>query len=307
MNDAPPPAEKPSPQPRRALGRGLDALLPTTPVSVAGSKDAVQHIELSRIDPNPFQSRRNFDQDRLQELSQSIKNHGVMQPIVVRRKGERCTLIAGERRWRAASLAGLAAIPAIVRDVSDKEVLELTLIENVQREDLNPIETAEAFARLANEAGLTHEQIANRTGKDRATVTNLLRLLRLPKEIREKIEAGEVSQGHARAILKLPTESSQVYMATRVVTQGLSVRQVEEIVKGTSEKPNVITLKKVEEQALGDPNVRAAVEVLERALGTRVHLKGNDIRGKIIIEYYTSEDLDRIYDLLAGRKKGSGE
>ena len=307
MNDAPPPAGKPSPQPRRALGRGLDALLPTTPVSVAGSKDAVQHIELSRIDPNPFQSRRNFDQDRLQELSQSIKNHGVVQPIVVRRKGERCTLIAGERRWRAASLAGLAAIPAIVRDVSDKEVLELTLIENVQREDLNPIETAEAFARLANEAGLTHEQIANRTGKDRATVTNLLRLLRLPKEIREKIEAGEISQGHARAILKLPTESSQVYMATRVVTQGLSVRQVEEIVKGTSEKPNVITLKKVEEQALGDPNVRAAVEVLERALGTRVHLKGNDIRGKIIIEYFTSEDLQRIYDTLAGKKKVSGE
>jgi len=149
---------------------------------------------------------------------------------------------------------------------------------------------------------LTHEQIANRTGKDRATVTNLLRLLRLPKEIREKIEAGEISQGHARAILKLPTESSQVYMATRVVSQGLSVRQVEEIVKGTSDKPNVITLQKIEQQALEDPNVRAAIEVLERALGTRVRLKGNDIRGKIIIEYFTSEDLQRIYDTLAGKR-----
>ena len=285
------------------MGRGLDALLPSVPVAVATTREGVQQIELSRIDPNPFQSRRTFDQERLHELSQSIKNHGVMQPIVVRRNGDRCTLIAGERRWRAASLAGLAAIPAIVRDASDREVLELTLIENVQREDLNPIETAEAFARLANEAGLTHEQIAQRTGKDRATVTNLLRLLRLPKDIQRKIESGELSPGHARAILKLPTESAQVYMATRVITQGLSVRQVEEIVKGTSEKPNVITLKKIEEEVLQDPNVRAAVEVLERALGTRVRLKGNDMRGKIIIEYYTSEDLDRIYAVLAGRSK----
>ena len=308
MNDVPPPGGKPSPQPvqRRALGRGLDALLPTVPVAPA--KGSVQHIELSRIDPNPYQSRRSFDQKKLQELAQSIKNHGVMQPVVVRRNGDRWALIAGERRWRAASLAGLAAIPAVVRDASDREVLELTLIENVQREDLNPIETAEAFARLANEAGLTHEQIAHRTGKDRATVTNLLRLLRLPKEIQEKIESGDLSPGHARAILKLPTESSQLYMATRVVTQGLSVRQVEEIVKGAAEKPgNVITLQKIEQKALEDPNVRAAVEVLERALGTRVRLKGNDIRGKIIIEYYTSEDLQRIYDALAGKKKVNGE
>jgi ParB family transcriptional regulator, chromosome partitioning protein len=228
MNEAPPTVGKSiSPNaPRRALGRGLDALLPTAPVAMASPKEGVLQIELSRIDPNPFQSRRHFDQEKLQELSQSIRNHGVMQPIVVRRSTDRYVLIAGERRWRAASLAGLAAIPAIVREVSDKEVLELTLIENVQREDLNPIETAEAFARLANEAGLTHEQIANRTGKDRTTVTNLLRLLRLPKEIQERIETGELSPGHARALLKLPTESSQVYMATRVVAQGLSVRRM---------------------------------------------------------------------------------
>ncbi len=304
MNDTPPPTGKttPSTGKRRALGRGLDALIPSVPVSIAAGKDAVQYIELSRIDQNPYQSRRKFDQARLQELSQSIKNHGVMQPIVVRRKGDRCVLIAGERRWRAASLADLAKIPAIVRDASDREVLELTLIENIQREDLNPIETAEAYARLANEAGLTHEQIANSTGKDRATVTNLLRLLRLPKEIQEKIEMGELSPGHARAILKLPTESSQISMANRVVTQRLSVRQVEEMVKGTSEKPNVITLKRIEERPIEDPNVRAAIEVLERELGTRVRLRGNNIRGKIIIEYYTSEDLQRIYDALAGKR-----
>jgi len=301
MNEEPPsPVGKPSSaNPRRALGRGLDALLPTIPLGSA--KDAVQHIELPKIDPNPYQSRRNFDRERLQELSQSIKNHGVMQPVVVRRNGDRWMLIAGERRWRAASLAGLAAIPAIVREASDREVLELTLVENIQREDLNPIETAEAFARLANEAGLTHEQIANRTGKDRATITNLLRLLRLPKEIREKIESGELSPGHARAILKLPTEAEQTALAARIVAQGLSVRRVEEIVKGTEQR-NVITLEKIEREVLQDPNVRAAVEVLERALGTRVRLKGNDLRGRIIIEYHSSDELDRIYALLAGRK-----
>lgn len=303
MNDIPPAPEKnvPSTGKRRALGRGLDALIPSVPVPSVAGKEAVQYIELSRIDPNPYQSRRKFDQDRLQELAQSIKNHGVMQPIVVRRKDSRCVLIAGERRWRAASLAGLAKVPAIVREASDREVLELTLIENIQREDLNPIETAEAYARLANEAGLTHEQIASRTGKDRATVTNLLRLLRLPKEIQGKIETGELSPGHARAILTLPTEASQISMADRVVAQRLSVRQVEELVKGISEKPNVITLKRTEERAVEDPNVRAAIEALERALGTRVRLKGNNIRGKIIIEYYTSEDLQRIYDALAGK------
>jgi ParB family chromosome partitioning protein len=225
-----------------------------------------------------------------------------MQPVVARRSGERFTLIAGERRWRAAALAGLAAVPAIIRDVPDREVLELTLIENIQREDLNPIETAEAFARLANEAALTHEQIAERTGKDRATVTNLLRLLRLPKEVRDKVASGELSPGHARAVLVLPTESAQTAMAARIVAQGLSVRQAEEMVKGSSGRPgNVITLQKIEAQVLEDPNVVAAVEVLERALGTRVRLKGNYMRGKIIIEYNSAEDLDRIYAVLAGR------
>jgi len=300
-NEVPPPVAKlPAPVQRRALGRGLDALLPTLPA--APIRDGVQHIELSRIDPNPYQARQHFHQERLRELSQSLKNHGVVQPVVVRRNGDRFTLIAGERRWRAAALAGLAAVPAIVRDVPDREVLELTLVENIQREDLNPIETAEAFARLANEAGLTHEQIADRTGKDRATVTNLLRLLRLPKEVRDKVASGELSPGHARALLMLPTESAQTALAARIVVQGLSVRQVEEMVKGSSGKSgNVITLAKIEQQVLEDPNVRAAVEVLERALGTRVRLKGNDMHGKIIIEYYSSEDLDRIYAVLAGR------
>jgi ParB family chromosome partitioning protein len=224
-----------------------------------------------------------------------------MQPVMARRSGERFTLIAGERRWRAAALAGLVSVPAIVRDVPDREVLELTLIENIQREDLNPIETAEAFARLANEAALTHEQIAERTGKDRATVTNLLRLLRLPKEVRDKVASGELSPGHARAVLMLPTESAQTAFAARIVAQGLSVRQAEEMVKGSSGRPNVITLEKIEAEVLQDPNVRAAVEVLERALGTRVRLKGNYLRGKIIIEYHSPDDLDRIYAVLAGR------
>ena len=301
--EVPPSAAKSAAAPiqRRALGRGLDALLPAIPAA-APIRDGVQHIELSRIDPNPFQARQHFDQEKLRELAQSIKNHGVMQPVVARANGERFTLIAGERRWRAAALAGLAAVPAILRDVPDREVLELTLIENIQREDLNPIETAEAFARLANEAALTHEQIAERTGKDRATVTNLLRLLRLPKEVRDRVASGELSPGHARAVLMLPTELAQTAMAARIVAQGLSVRQAEEMVKGSSGRPgNVLTLAKIEQQVLEDPNVVAAVEVLERALGTRVRLKGNDMRGKIIIEYNSPDELDRLYAILAGK------
>ena len=301
--EIPPAAPKPAAAPiqRRALGRGLEALLPAIPAAPA--RDGVQHIELSRIDPNPFQARRHFDQEKLRELAQSIMNHGVMQPVVARRHGERVTLIAGEQRWRAAALAGLATIPAILRDVPDREVLELTLIENIQREDLNPIETAEAFARLANEAALTHEQIAERTGKDRATVTNLLRLLRLPKEVREQVASGELSPGHARAVLMLPTELAQTTMAARIVAQGLSVRQAEEMVKGSSGRPgNLLTLAKIERQVLEDPNVVAAVEVLERALGTRVRLKGNDMCGKIISEYNSPDELDRLYAILAGRQ-----
>lgn len=301
MDQTPPIAPKlpAQPGPRKALGRGLEALLPTVPSTPL--RDAIQQIELSRIDPNPYQARQHFHPESLRELSQSIKNHGVVQPIVVRRKGDRYTLIAGERRWRAAALAKLAAIPAIVRDAPEQDILELTLIENIQREDLNPIETAGAFARLANEAGLTHEQIAERTGKDRATVTNLLRILRLPNEIRDKVASGELSMGHARALLSLPTESAQKALASRVLAQGLSVRQTEALTKTeTPKKPKVVPRP--------DPNVQAAIQEMERALGTRVRIvplgKSGSLgsRGRIEIDYYSEEDLQRVFEVVMGRR-----
>jgi ParB family chromosome partitioning protein len=277
------------PSPRRALGRGLEALLPA-----AAPAEAIRRIPVSQIDPNPYQARRHFHPERLREMAESIRAHGVVQPVVVRKAGERFLLIAGERRLRATILAGSPSIPAIVREVAEKEVLELTLIENIQREDLNPIEVAEAFARLAREASMTHEQIAARTGKDRATVTNFLRLLKLPAEVRERLDSGELSMGHARALLTLPTEAAQKALAARIIALGLSVRQTEALAK-SAPGGRAKTLGSLEKEALRDPNVQAAIQEMERALGARVRIVGNDLQGKIVIEYHSDEDLDRIY------------
>ena len=294
---------------RRGLGRGLDALLPSAPPATTG--DAVRQIAITAISPNPYQPRQQFNPERLSELAESIKVHGVVQPIVVRREasvptGEepRYMLVAGERRWRAAALAGLTTVPAIVREVSDNRVLELTLIENIQREDLNPIEVAEALARLASEASLTHEQIAERTGKDRATITNLLRLLKLPPEVRERVASGALSAGHAKVLLGLASEEAQKALAARIVAQGLSVRQTEEAARTASDRPIKYRslLRAIKKDAMDNPNVRAAVLEIERTLGTRVRLVGDDLHGKIIIEYNTSDDLDRIYSWIVGRR-----
>jgi len=288
---------------RRGLGRGLEALLPSQPAVSAPVGDVVQQIEVSRIDPNPYQPRHSFHPERLKELADSIHAHGVVQPIVVRAQGERYVLIAGERRWRAAAMAGFGKVAAIVRDVPDAQVLELTLIENIQREDLNPIETAEAFARLADDAGLTHEQIAERTGKDRVTVTNYLRLLKLPEDVRKRLEKGDLTMGHARALLALPNEAAQKVLATRIVHQGLSVRQTEALAKKLPERTRTHDpVKQIWKQAVEDPNVLAAIEAMARVLGTRVRLVGDDMHGKIVIEYYTSDDLDRIYEMIVGKR-----
>ena len=285
---------------RRGLGRGLDALLPAAP---APAGEAVRQIELSRIDPNPHQARRNFPAEGLRELADSIRVHGVVQPIVVRSIGDRYILVAGERRWRASQLAGLGQIPAIVRDVPESDVPELTLIENIQREDLNPIEMAEAFSRLAGDSDLTHEQIAERTGKNRATITNVLRLLKLPEPVRQHVASGKLSMGHARALLSLPNEAAQKALATRILAQGLSVRQTEALVKAGLKKPEKpTTLRQIQKEALQDPNVQAAIQEMERALGTRVRIVGDDLHGKIIIEYYSPEDIDRIFEVIVGKR-----
>ena len=288
--------------PRKALGRGLSALIAprpivletvTQPEPVLGEQ--VLQVPIDRIDPNPLQPRTVFQAERLQELSQSIIANGVIQPLIVRQKGDRYQLVAGERRWRASKIAGLDKVPVIVQEFSDAQLLEITLIENIQREDLTPIEVAHAFERLVNELGLSHEEIGKRTGKDRSTITNTLRLLRLPLDVQQLVAEHRLSMGHARAILGLPTEALQRQVAEKTSSQGLSVRQVERLIQRMTETREP---KQVEEVA-DDPNVKAAIAELERVLGTRVRIvEKAENRGRIEIEYYSPDDLDRIYSLI---------
>ncbi len=302
----------------KALGKGLHALLPRrnaepasaapapAPVVVAAPEIVADGniilVSIRQIHPNPNQPRRQFDEQALLELAQSIEREGIIQPIVARRSvaGE-YEIIAGERRWRAATLAGLTEVPVIVREADDHKVLELAIVENIQREDLNPIELAVAFERMAAELSLSHEEIGQKTGKDRATVTNSIRLLQLPAPIRTLVETRKLSPGHARALLlKLPTEKAQSDLAERCITEGWSVRQIEEFTKPAKEPGDEIIAKKPAAKPI-DPNVKAAIADLERILGTRIRImektKG---KGQIEIEYYSDEDLDRIYSLIAG-------
>ena len=296
---------KPSDHPRKALGRGISALIPARtspspaepPPGAPEPADSIINLDIGSIDPNPMQPRSVFHQDRLQELAQSIRANGIIQPLVARRRGERFQLVAGERRWRAAKLAGLSEVPVVVREFADDKLLEVTLIENIQREDLNAIEVAHALERLHKDLGLTHEEIARRTGKDRTTVTNLLRLLRLPGDVQALIAEHRLSMGHARAILGLPTPELQRQAAERVTAQGLSVRQAERLVNRMTETREP----KSADEAEQDPNVKAAVQELERALGTRVRIvEKSDKRGRIEIEYYSQEELQRLYQLIVG-------
>jgi len=273
---------------KAALGRGLDALIPST-------GGGVQEVPLSRIEPNPEQPRKNFREEALEELASSIREKGVLQPVILR-KGEkgRYFLIAGERRWRAAKIAGLRNIPAIIKETSTSESLELALIENIQRDDLNPIETAEAFHRLMEEFRYTQEDLSRRVGKERATVANYLRLLKLPVEIKKLVNDGEISMGHARAILSLPTKKTQIDIARQVIKKGLSVRETEALCKKVLSPP----AKKGRPRK--DPNIRALEERLSNSLGTKVKLTYRGKKGKIEIEYYSLDELDRILEILEG-------
>ncbi|MCX6635505.1 MAG: ParB/RepB/Spo0J family partition protein [Acidobacteria bacterium] len=295
---------KPSDHPRKALGRGISALIPARtspptapPPGTPEPADSITNLGIDSIDPNPMQPRSVFHQERLQELAQSIRINGIIQPLVARRRGERFQLVAGERRWRAAKLAGLSEVPVVVREFADDKLLEVTLIENIQREDLNAIEIAHALEGLHKELGLTHEEIARRTGKDRTTVTNMLRLLRLPGDVQALIAEHRLSMGHARAILGLPTPELQRQAAEKVTAQGLSVRQAERLVNRMTETREPKSADEVEQ----DPNVKAAVQELERALGTRVRIvEKTDQRGRIEIEYYSQEELQRLYQVIIG-------
>ncbi len=280
----------------------MSALLGPKPAPAVASEPARDEVleeivlaPIDLIDPNPLQPRMVFQPERLQELANSIKTNGVVQPLVARKRGGRFQLVAGERRWRASKLAGLDRVPVHVREVSDEQLLEITLVENIQREDLSPLEVAHAFERMVNELGLSHEQIAARTGKDRTTITNMLRLLRLPNDVQALVAERRLSMGHARAILGLPTAELQRKVGEKASSQGLSVRQVERLVQRMTETREP----KSPEEVLEDPNVKHAVEELERVLGTRVRIvPKSEQRGKIEIEYFSPEDLARIYDLI---------
>ncbi len=287
---------------RKALGRGLGALLANRPGATAAvaaaptveAGEQVRMIALDAIDPNPDQPRTVFQPGAIEELAQSIKGDGVIQPILLKPVGSRYMVVVGERRWRASKLAGLSEIPAVVRDVSDERILEIALVENIQREDLNPIEVATALQRLANEFHLSHEELAHRTGKDRTTITNLLRLLRLPRVVQDMVGEKKISMGHARALLSLSDQDQQQALAERIVRQSLSVRQVEQLVKRMQEPAEPAP------KPVVDPNVAAAIARLEECLGAPVRLVERGKKGRIEISYGSPAELDRLYSVLTG-------
>jgi ParB family transcriptional regulator, chromosome partitioning protein len=290
---------------RKVLGRGLETLLPSrqgaTPAPAVHHGEAIHQLALELIDRNPYQTRSHLDEAALTELADSIKATGVLQPITVRAvPGGRYQLIAGERRWLASQRAGKPTVPAIVRQVSNEQAMEMTIIENLQREDLNPIEQARAFDRLGREFGLTQEQISLRTGKERSSVANFLRLLRLPEGVQAWVAGGHLSFGHAKALLGLDSPESMMTIANRVVEKGLSVRETEDAIANLSHPAHREMEKQLKEIAV-DPNVREAQRELERALGVRVTIKDRKGRGKILVEYTSLEEFDRILTSLTGK------
>lgn len=300
-----PVAQKPDRRP--ALGRGLSALIPEKPAAAPTAPSAPapvaahelrgtsRDVDLDLIDPNPHQPRTRFDEARLQELAESISTTGLVQPIVVRRKGERFEIVAGERRWRASQIAGLLKVPVHVADVSDGDLLKTALIENIQREDLNPIEEALAYKRLGEDSGLTQEQIAAAVGKDRATVANHLRLLRLPDAVRTRVAAGELSMGHARALLAIEDPAALTKAADHVMAGGLSVRATEALVRKLTEPAPAVDIPDVTEK---DVHTRQAEERLRVVLGTRVTIHRKGKGGKVEIDFVNEDELIRLYELL---------
>ncbi len=282
---------------RKALGRGLNALLrePEPPQASGG----VGQIEISLIDPNPFQPRETFSEGKLKELADSIRASGVVQPILVRPVGERYQIVAGERRWRAALLAELSTIPAVVRELDDAQALEMALTENLLREDLHPLEVAKGYEQLQKRFGLTHEEIAQRLGVTRSTITNALRLLTLDPEVQRLLAEDKLSAGHARALAALPSHETQRKLAKLALEREYSVRQVESLVVSPGRIRPRARVSAGEKPP--DPNVRSAVMEMERVLGTRVKIVGDDKRGKLEISYYSAEDLSRIFDIIVGR------
>jgi ParB family chromosome partitioning protein len=292
---------------RKALGRGLDSLLPSRPTispiaMPAQSAASAQEISIDSIDPNPYQTRRRINEAALEELAESIRASGVVQPVVLRPAANgRFQLVAGERRWHASRRAGKTTIPAVVRQISNEQAMEITIIENLQREDLNPVEQARAFERLSREFGLTQEQIAARTGKDRASIANFIRLLKLPEDVQNALEAGALSFGHGKVLLALAGFPEHMERASReIIEKRLSVRQTEELVARLL-NPQVAEQKQEKPAVQIDPNVREAQRSLESSLGVKVEIQDRKGKGKIILKYGSLEDFDRIVEALAAK------
>ncbi len=284
--------------PKKGLGRGLSALIPgaAEAKSETGAETSSFEIAVERITPSPLQPRRAFDEAKIAELASSIHNQGIIQPLVVRRKGNQYELIAGERRWRAAMKAGLERVPVVVRDASDHEVLQLALVENLQREDLNPIEEASGYRRLQEEFQWSQEEMAEKVGKSRSAIANAMRLLSLPHEIQQEIATGNLPTGQARALLGLQSEPLIISACREVIAKGLSTRETEKLVR------HLRFGKRRRRETSLDPNLRSVVEEMQRALGTRVRLlpRSRTTKGKIEIEYYSLPDLERIIHTITG-------
>ena len=278
---------------RKALGRGLDALFTKT----APLEHDLMDLDIDRIDPATVQPRGVFKEDKLEELAISIRNNGIIQPIVVRRTGERFQIVAGERRWRAAQKAGLHRVPCIIKEIPQDDVWELSLIENIQREELNPIEEASAYKNLLENRDLTQEEVAQRVGKDRSSITNALRLLKLPVEVQKLVEDGSLSMGHARALLSVESVEQQIAFAKEITAAALSVRETEQLVKRASGTPPRQSKSKVSNNT-DDPNVLAAESKLSKRLGAPVKIRFAKSGGQVEIRFSSSEDLSRIFDLL---------
>jgi len=282
---------------RMALGKGLGALLPE--FGQAEPKTLL-YCGIEEIIPNRSQPRKHFDESKLQELAESIKEKGILEPLIVRRTDQGYELIVGERRWRAAQKAGLKEVPVIVKEVEGREVLEISLIENLQREDLNPIEAAEAFKHLIEEFNLSQEDLSKRIGKDRTTITNTLRLLKLPLEVRNQLLQNRITSGHARAILSLESKEKQKELCALIIKKGLSVREAESIAKRWAEKPKK-SITPVKPRGDLESQLSSLQDSMRKYLGTKVHITQKGKRGKVEIEYYSHEDLERIVEAILGK------
>ena len=274
------------------MGRGLSALLGTPDPET----DKPREVDIDRILPNPNQPRKSFDEESLDDLANSIRAHGVVQPLVVRPIQDGIfELIAGERRWRASQRAGLTRVPVVIRESGEHAALEIALVENLQREDLNPIEEAQAYERLIVDFGLTQEEVARRVGKNRATVANMLRLLRLPPEVQQSLRENRISTGHAKALLSLADASAILDAARKIIQGNYSVRQAELLVARHSSKGENSRDLSAESESI-DPNVKAAIRGLEQALGTKVTIQENAGKGKVELHFYSQEELNRLYE-----------